>query len=82
MDKRQKAEKITWIVTIGLLVVFFVISIVQLVFLFGIKKKQDELENKIEEDRAYIEQKQKEIDYLKSDEYLQDWADQNGYIKE
>lgn len=81
MDKRKR-DKLIWILTIGLLVVFFVISIVQLAFLFNIKKKQIELQEQVDANNAYIEQKEKELDYLKSDEYLQDWATEHGYVKE
>lgn len=81
MSDKRKTEKIIWIVTISLLVVFFIVSVVQLVFLFGLKIKQRNLEKEVEASRTYIEQKQREIDYLMSDEFLQDWADINGYTK-
>lgn len=81
MDKKKR-DKLIWTITIGLLVVFFVISIVQLVFLFNIKKKQAELQKELDANNAYIEEKQKELDYIKSDEYLEDWAAEHGYVKE
>jgi len=79
MTDKRKTEKILWIVTISFLIVFFIISVVQLFFLFGLKKKQNDLESQIEADRSYIEEKQREIEELSSDEFLEQWALEHGY---
>jgi len=79
MTDKRKTEKILWIVTISFLIVFFIISVVQLFFLFGLKKKQNDLESQIEADLSYIEEKQREIEELSSDEFLEQWALEHGY---
>lgn len=82
MTDKRKTEKILWVVTISFLIVFFIISVIQLFFLFGLKKKQNDLESQIETSRSYIEEKQQEIDYLSSDEFLEQWALEHGYTLE
>ena len=82
MTDKRKTEKILWIITISFLIVFFIVSIIQLIFLFSLKKKQFDLEFQIESDRSYIEEKQQEIDYLSSDEFLEQWALEHGYTLE
>lgn len=81
MDKKKR-NKLMWTITIGLLVVFFVVSVVQLIFLFNIKKKQTELQRELDANNAYIAEKEKDLEYVKSNEYLEDWAREHGYVKE
>ncbi len=78
----SKNFKIIWFTVIGLLLVFFIASIIQLVFLGSMKNKQRQLNHSLDNIQQQLAGYKKKIEYLQSDEFWEEYAREHGYVKQ
>ena len=77
-----KIRRIFVVTTVCLLVVFFIVCVVQLVFITSYRQKQQNLESSLNKLEKQVDQYQQQLDEVTSEDYLDRYARDHGYIKD
>lgn len=78
----QKKNKIAAAITVNVIilaVILVCVLIYQLVEIVGLSKKRDAIKKEIAETQQMIEEKEQDLEYLQSEQYLLDLLFEQGY---
>ena len=81
MDEQRK-NRIAAAITVNVIILVIIlvsVLIYQLVEIVGASRKRDALKAEIEKTQQMIDDKEKDLEYLKSEQYLLDLLFQQGY---
>ena len=81
MDEQRK-NRLAAAITVNVIILMIIlvsVLVYQLVEIVGASKKRDALKAEIEKTQQMIDDKEKDLEYLKSEQYLLDLLFQQGY---